>query len=76
MKTLNELLIDEKGYVSNINCDEIIKRRLMDLGLIKGTCIIPRLENPTNEPRAFEFRGTLIVIREEDARLIEVEESL
>lgn len=73
MKTLDDLVLDEKGYISNINCEETVKRRLMDLGLVKGTCIVPRLENPTKEPRAFEFRRTLIVIRQEDARLIEVE---
>lgn len=73
MKTLNKLILDEKGYIFKIKCNEIVKRRLMDLGLIKGTCIIPRLESPTKEPRAFEFRGTLIVIREEDAKLIEVD---
>ncbi len=72
MKTLDKLPIDEKGYIRKISCNESIKRRLMDLGLVKGTCIIPRLENPTKEPRAFEIRGTLIVIRKEDAELIEL----
>lgn len=74
MKNLNDLKLDEKGYINKIKCNDTIKRRLMDLGLIKGTCIIPRLENPTKEPRAFEIRGSLIVIRKEDAKLIEIKE--
>ena len=74
MKTLDDLKLNEKGYICDIKCNEVVRRRLMDLGLVKGTCIIPRLENPTKEPRAFEIRGTLIVIRKEDAKLIFIEE--
>ena len=66
-KTVNELELGEIGVVSKIIGEENIKRRLLDLGLIEGTDIKPVLVSPSGDPRAFEFRGSLIAIREEDA---------
>lgn len=50
-----------------------IKRRLLDLGLVKGASIKPVLISPSNDPRAFEVRGTLIAIRKENAENIFIE---
>jgi Fe2+ transport system protein FeoA len=44
--TLDKLPIDTLGKVLHINCDEGIKRRLLDLGIIKGTIIKPVLRSP------------------------------
>lgn len=71
-KTLNELKIEEIGVVYRIVGEETIKRRLLDLGLIKGTNIKPVLVSPSGDPRAFEFRGSLIAIREEDSKNIKI----
>ena len=60
-KTLNELKIEEIGVVYRIMGEETIKRRLLDLGLIEGTNIKPVLVSPSGDPRAFEFRGSLII---------------
>ena len=49
-----------------------LKRRLLDLGIIKGTKIIPVLKSPSGDPTAFEVRGTLIALRKEDAILIKI----
>ena len=49
-----------------------IRRRLLDLGLVKGAKITPVLVSPSKDPRAFEIRGTLIAIRREDAKLINI----
>lgn len=72
-RTINELAIEETGVVSKIIGEETIKRRLLDLGLIKGTSIKPVLISPSGDPRAFEFRGGLIAIRREDGKNIELE---
>lgn len=71
-KTLNELKIEEIGVVYRIVGEETIKRRLLDLGLIEGTNIKPVLVSPSGDPRAFEFRGSLIAIREEDTKNIKI----
>ncbi len=70
VRTVNELEIGEIGVVTKIIGEETIKRRLLDLGLIEGTGIKPVLISPSGDPRAFEFRGSLIAIRKEDAKNI------
>lgn len=69
---LNELEMNNKAKILNINCKENIKRRLLDLGMVKGTDIKPVLVSPSGDPKAFEVRGSLIAIREDDTRQIEI----
>ena len=69
---LNELKINKTGKIFEINCENDIKRRLLDLGMIKGTKITPVLISPSGDPKAFDIRGTLIAIREEDTKLIDI----
>ena len=76
LKTLNDLKVNNIGIIEKIECDEEIKRRLLDLGLIKGTKIIPVLTSPSKDPRAFEIRGSLIAIRKEDAENIKIKRSI
>ena len=72
IKVLSELLINTKAYIDSLNCNGNIRRRLLDLGLVKNSSITPVLESPSGDPRAFEIRGTLIAIRKEDANLIKI----
>ena len=67
---LNQLPINKDGIIKEIKCEGNIKRRLLDMGLVKGTNIRPVLISPSKDPRAFEVRGSLIAIREEDAKKI------
>lgn len=69
---LNQLPLNEKGIINEINCVGTIKRRLLDLGLVKGTTITPVLVSPSNDPRAFNLRCSTIAIRAEDAEHIDV----
>ena len=69
---LNELKINKTGKIFEINCENDIKRRLLDLGMIKGTKITPVLISPSGDPKAFDIRGTLIAIREEATKLIDI----
>lgn len=69
---LNEMEINKACKIVRINCKDDIKRRLLDLGMIKGTKITPVLISPSGDPKAFDIRGTLIAIREDDTKLIEI----
>lgn len=71
--TLNNLKINEKGIVKKISCNDRITRRLYDLGLLENTCICPIFSSPFGDPRAYEFRGNIIAIRNDDANNIAVE---
>ena len=67
---LSDLPLNKTGTIVNLKCTENIKRRLLDLGLIEGTQITPLLVSPSNDPRAFEIRDTIIAIRKEDTSKI------
>ena len=64
--TLAQLPINQKGIILNLNCNPSIKKRLLDLGLIPGTIITPVFTSPFGEPTAFEFRNTIVSIRNND----------
>lgn len=67
---LSELPLNTVGIIDNLNCNKNIRRRLLDLGLIKGTKIVPVFKSPSGDPVAYEIRKTLIAIRKEDSSLI------
>lgn len=69
---LNQLPLNEVGIIRDVKCDGNIKRRLLDMGLVNGTKIIPILVSPSKDPRAFLVRGTIIAIRKEDAEKIQI----
>lgn len=73
IENLNQLPLNKSGKINKIECDGGIKRRLLDMGLVKGTEIMPILISPSGDPRAFLVRGTIIAIREEDAKNIKIE---
>lgn len=70
--TLNKLEINKTGYIKNLKCNESVKRRLLDLGLIEGTSITTLFVSPSGDPTAYEVRGSVIALRVEDASLINI----
>ena len=72
-KTLNELKKGEKAKISNLEIEGTIKRRLLDIGLIKDSLVECVLESPFKDPKAYWIRGTLIAIRNKDAKKIYIE---
>lgn len=71
---LNELPLNTVGIIDELNCNGNIRRRLLDLGLVKGTKITPVFKSPSGDPTAFEIRKTLIALRKEDSKLINLKE--
>ena len=50
-----------------------MKRRILDLGMIEGTTVKPVFRSPLGDPTAYQVRGALISLREEEASNILVE---
>ncbi len=69
---LDNLPLGTYGKVEVLNCKGAIRRRLLDLGIVKGTPIVPILKSPSGDPTAFIIRGSVIALRKEDANLIVV----
>ena len=70
--TLSEARLNEEVIINKINCRENIKRRILDLGMIEGTKIKPVFRSPLGDPTAYEVRGSLISLREEESSNIEI----
>ena len=72
-KILKELKRGEKGTVTKIDGSGIIRRRLMDMGIIKGTSIeIERLA-PLGDPIEVKVKGYHLSLRKDEAAGIYVE---
>ena len=72
ISTLNKLSLNTTAKIEKLNCSGSIHRRLLDLGLVKGTKITPVLISPSGDPTAYEIRGSLIALRDEDSKHIEI----
>ena len=73
MRRLAELRPGEKGRVTAIGCEADAARRLMDLGLIRGTTIEVVRAAPLGDPLEVKLRGFMLTLRRAEAELISVE---
>lgn len=73
MKTLSNVKIGEKAVIKKLHGEGAIKRRIMDMGITKGTEVLVRKVAPLGDPMELNVRGYELSIRKADADLIEVE---
>lgn len=69
---LNCVPLGKKCTVNNVLSTGTHCRRLMDLGIIKGTVVEVVQKSPFGNLRAYEIRGTVIALRTEDTSKVEV----
>ena len=72
MKALNELKIGETARVVRLHGEGAVKRRIMDMGLTKGTEVTVRKVAPLGDPIELTVRGYELSIRKSEAATIEV----
>lgn len=72
MKTLNEVKAGEKVEVARITGKGPLKRRIMDMGITRGTEIYVRKFAPLGDPMELNLRGYELSLRKKDAEMIEV----
>ncbi len=73
MATLKDARIGKTVTVKKLNGEGAIKRRIMDMGITKGTPIFIRKVAPLGDPIQISLRGYELSIRKADAQMIEVE---
>ena len=73
MKTLKDVKVGETAVVSKLTGEGAVKRRIMDMGVTKGTTISVRKVAPLGDPIEVTVRGYELSIRKADAQLIVVE---
>ena len=71
--TLKEVAIGEKAVIKKLHGEGAVRRRIMDMGITKGTLVIIRKVAPLGDPIELTVRGYELSIRKEDAEMIEVE---
>jgi len=72
MKTLNEIKCGETINVVRLYGEGAIKRRIMDMGITKGTEVFVRKVAPFGDPIEVTVRGYELSLRKADAEMIEV----
>ena len=73
MKTLRDVKVSEKATIVRLHGEGALKRRIMDMGLTKGTEVFVRKVAPLGDPMELTVRGYELSVRKGDAELIEVE---
>ena len=74
-KTMKDLAKGESAKVAEVLTEGSMRRRLQDMGLVKGTLVQCLHKGPGGDPAAFLIRGAVIAIRSEDSETITVVEN-
>lgn len=72
MKTLKEAVCGSIVKVVKLHGEGAVKRRIMDMGIVKGTEVLVRKVAPLGDPVEVCVRGYELTIRKSDAELIEI----
>ncbi len=73
MKTLSDIPIGQSVTVVKLHGEGASKRRIMDMGITKGTTVMIRKVAPLGDPIELNVRGYELSVRKADANFIEVE---
>ena len=66
-RQLKDLSPGEQGKVVRVDAEGALKRRLMDLGLTRGTMVTFRKVAPLGDPIEITVRGYELSIRKDEA---------
>ncbi len=72
--TLKEVSVGETVSVVKLQGEGAVKRRIMDMGITKGTKVYVRKVAPLGDPVEVTVRGYELSLRKEDADMIEVQQ--
>jgi ferrous iron transport protein A len=73
VRTLAELRAGERGRVVGVGGSDEASKRLMDLGLIRGTPVEVVRAAPLGDPIEVRLRGFMLTLRRSEAEHITVE---
>ena len=73
MKTLKDVKVGETCTVARLHGEGPVKRRIMDMGITKGTEVFVRKVAPLGDPMEVSVRGYELSLRKADTEMIEVE---
>lgn len=71
--TLREAPVGKTVQVVKLNGEGAIRRRIMDMGITKGTEVYIRKVAPLGDPIEVTVRGYELSLRKADAEMVEVQ---
>ena len=72
MKTLKEVAVGQTVTVKKLTGAGPVKRRIMDMGITKGSEVYIRKVAPLGDPVEITIRGYELSLRKHDAACVEV----
>ena len=73
MKTLKNVRVGKTARIVRLHGEGAVKRRIMDMGITRGTEVYVRKVAPLGDPIELTVRGYELSIRKADAETIEIE---
>lgn len=73
--TLKEAQVGGTVTVTRLHGEGAVKRRIMDMGITKGTEVYVRKVAPLGDPIEVTVRGYELSLRKADAEMVEVSEA-
>ena len=73
MKTLREVPVGSTVKIVKLHGEGAVKRRIMDMGITRGTQVYVRKVAPLGDPIEVTVRNYELSIRKADAEMIEIE---
>lgn len=73
MRTLKDVTVGETVNVVKLRGTGAVKRRIMDMGITRGTQIYVRKVAPLGDPVEVNVRGYELTVRRADAEMVEIE---
>lgn len=72
MRTLRDVNCGETVTVVKLHGDGAVRRRIMDMGITRGTPVFIRKVAPLGDPIEVKVRGYELSLRKVDAEMVEV----
>lgn len=72
MDTLRQVKPGQNVTVVKVHGEGAVKRRIMDMGITKGTALHVRKVAPLGDPVEITVRGYELSVRKEDAEMVEI----
>ena len=73
MRTLKDVRVGETVKVVRVSGSGPLRRRIMDMGIIRGTSVFVRKVAPLGDPIEVTVRGYELSLRRDDVEIIEVQ---
>ena len=72
MQTLKEVAVGKTVSVVKLHGEGAVKRRIMDMGITKGSELYIRKVAPLGDPVEITVRGYELTVRKDDAQCVQV----